>query len=248
VSGVGLGNTIEMRPRFEGNAHYTRRGEAYDNQELADIFAQMLLADPATLSNPRYQYDLVMVCRQVLVNLTFPVRNKVFEAYKAKNIKMFDEYTALFLNITSDVDKIVSTKDEFSFDDWILTSHKFQANDAPASYFEKNAKVLVTTWGQKGNYLIDYAARDFSGLINSFYKKRWEIFFETARKCIVDSTDFDQKKFDNDISEFEWQFCEAPYKIEKKTNYDPSKLARELYTKYVNYFDLFNEPAADIKK
>ena len=248
VSGVGLGNTMEMRPRFEGNAHYTRRGEVYDYRELADIFAEMLLADPATLSNSRYQYDLVMVCRQVLVNLTLSVRNKVFEAYKAKDLKMFDFYSSLFLNIASDVDKIVSTQDEFSFDDWILASHKFQSTDAPASYFEKNTKVLVTTWGQKGNYLIDYAARDFSGLINSFYKKRWEIFFETARKCIVDSTDFDQKKFDNDISEFEWQFCETPYKIGEKTNYASSKLARELYTKYVSYFKLFNEPSEDIKK
>ena len=248
VSGVGLGNTMEMRPRFEGNAHYTRRGEVYNYQELADIFAQMLLADPATLSNPRYQYDLVMVCRQVLVNLTFSVRNKVFEAYKAKDIKMFDEYTALFLNITSDVDKIVSTQDEFSFDDWILASHKFQSTDAPASYFEKNAKVLVTTWGQKGNYLIDYAAKDLSGLINSYYKKRWEIFFNTVRTCILDSTEFNQEEFDSDITDFEWQFCETPYKIGKKINYDSSKLARELYKKYVGYFDLFNEPADELKK
>ena len=248
VSGIGLGNTMEMRPRFEGNAHYTRRGEVYNYRELADIFAEMLLADPATLSNPRYQYDLVMVCRQVLVNLTLPVRNKVFEAYKAKDIKMFDKYASLFLNITSDVDKIVSTRNEFSFDDWILASHKFQSADAPASYFEKNAKVLVTTWGQKGNYLIDYAAKDLSGLIDSYYKKRWEIFFDSVRTCILDSTEFNQEKFDKDITEYEWAFCETPYKIKEKTNYNTSKLAKELYTKYVSYFELFNEPAVDLKK
>ena len=241
VSGVGLGNTLEMRPRLEGNAYYTRRGEVYDHQELADILAEMLLADSSTLSNPRYQYDLVMVCRQVLVNLTFNVRNKVFEAYKSKDIKMFDFYSSLFLTIASDVDRIVSTRDEFSFDDWILASHKFQATDATSSYFEKNAKVLVTTWGQKGNHLIDYAAKDFSGLINLYYKKRWEILFDTIRKCIVDSTEFSQEKFDGDIAEFEWRFCETIYEVKEKTNDNPAKLAKELYTKYVTYFDLFNE-------
>lgn len=248
VSGVGLGNTIEMRPRFEGNTHYTRRGESYDYGKLADILAEMLLADKESFSNPRYQYDLVMVCRQVLANLEFEIRNKIFEAYKSKNLMMFDKYSALFLDIASDVDKIVSTQPEFSFDNWIEASHKFASGDAPASYFEKDAKVLVTTWGQQGNYLIDYAAKDLSGLINSYYKKRWEIFYKTVRNCIVDSTEFDQKKFDNDISAFEWQFCETPYKPETKSNDDTSKLARKLYTKYVGYFDLFNNSETNKKQ
>ena len=107
--------------------------------------------------------------------------------------------------------------------------------------------MLVTTWGQQGNYLIDYAAKDLSGLINSYYKKRWEIFFPTVRKCIVDSTTFDQKKFDNDISEFEWQFCETPYKPQTNEKLNASKLARELYNKYVGYFKLLNDPADKTK-
>ena len=57
-----------------------------------------------------------MVCRQVLVNLALPIRNKVFEAYKTGDLKLFDKYVDLFLNIASDVDKIVSTQNEFSFD------------------------------------------------------------------------------------------------------------------------------------
>jgi hypothetical protein len=69
-----------------------------------------------------------------------------------------------------------------------------------------------------------------------------------VRTCILDSTVFNQEKFDNDITDFEWQFCEPAYKIEKKINYNSSKLARELYTKYVTYFDLFNEPADELKK
>ena len=107
--------------------------------------------------------------------------------------------------------------------------------------------MLVTTWGQQGNYLIDYAAKDLSGLINSYYKKRWEIFFTTVRKCLVDSTTFDQKKFDDDISKFEWQFCETPYKPQTIEKLNSGKLARELYTKYAGYFELLNDPAGKTK-
>jgi alpha-N-acetylglucosaminidase len=241
ISGVGLGNTIEMRPRFEGTAHYTRRGESYDYGKLADIFGEMLLADSATLENPRYQYDLVMVCRQVLANLEFEVRNKAFEAYKKKDTVLFDEYTSLFLNIASDVDRIVSIQPEFSLDEWVLASHQFEASDAPKSYFEKNAKVLITTWGQQDNFLIDYAARDYSGLINSFYKKRWEIYYDTARICMLENRELDQEKFDKDISEFEWQFCETTYTAEVAEQIDASILTKDLYKKYSVYFDLFDD-------
>lgn len=241
VSGVGLGNTLEMRPRFEGNASYTRRGELYDYRELADIFAEMLLANTKSLSNPRYQYDLVMVCRQVLANLAFVVRNKAFDAYKASDLNAFNTWAPLFLSIASDVDRIVATRAEFSFDDWISAAKKFAAADAHASYFEKNAKVLVTTWGQQGNNLIDYAARDFSGLINAYYKPRWEIFFDTVRACMANSRPFDQKQFDKDITAFEWRFCETPFKETIKKSYDSSTLARELYSKYIGYFTLLTE-------
>ncbi len=240
VSGVGLGNTIEMRPRFEGNAKYTRRG-VYDYQELADIFGQMLHANQTTLSNPRYQYDLVMVCRQVLANLSFHVRNKVFEAYKEKNIEKFDGYASLFLEIATDVDRIVSTRPEFTLNNWIKGSHKFEADDAPKSYFEKNAKVLITTWGQQGSGLTDYAARDYSGLINSYYKKRWEIFFDETRRSLMDSTPFDQKLFDDRIAEFEWRWCETEYEFDQLSKEDAGQLAKELYTKYIGYFSLFGE-------
>ncbi|MHC1690717.1 MAG: alpha-N-acetylglucosaminidase [Bacteroidales bacterium] len=240
VSGVGLGNTIEMRPRFEGNANYTRRG-VYDYQKLADIFGQMLLADKKTLSNPRYQYDLVMVCRQVLANLSFHVRNKAYDAYKAKDIDQFNLYASLFIQIATDVNRIVATRPEFSLNNWITASHRFEAADAPKSYFEKNAKVLITTWGQQGSGLIDYAARDFSGLIDSYYKKRWEIFFDDARKSLKDSTPFDQKLFDKKIAEFEWKWCESEYKDNPVVVENSSQLARELYTKYIRYFSLFSE-------
>lgn len=241
ISGVGLGNTVEMQPRFVGNDHYTRLSAHYDYEKLADIFSEMLLADSTSLANPRYQYDLVMVCRQVLVNLAFAIRNKAYDAYKTDDLAAFNKYAALFLDLTSDVDRIISTRKEFSFDDWIKAARSFEAPDAPASYFEKNAKVLVTTWGQQGNYLIDYAARDFSGLIDNYYKKRWEIFFNTVRKDMQNSVPFDQARFDKNIAAFEWKFCTTPYKFHPKENIHSDILARKLYKKWVPYFGLMRQ-------
>jgi len=240
VSDVGLGNILETRPRFEGNANYTRIGTRYNYRELANIWTQMLLADKKSLDNPRYQYDLVLTGRQVLVNLLIPLRDKIFKAYKAKDVATFDSSSKLFLDIISDVDKLVSTRPEYSFDNWVRDSHRFAASDAPKSYFEKNAKVLVTTWGPKGNVVTDYAARDWSGLIKQYYLPRWEKFFSITRDCMMTSTNFDQKKFDEDITEMEWNFCEKPYQFNLEKSGNVPDLSLSLLKKYMPYFELFD--------
>lgn len=235
VSGVGLGNAVEMRPRLEGRPNYSVIGK-YDYKELANIFGQMLLADKSSLSNPRYKYDLVMVCRQTLANLAFQVRDKINEAYKAKDIKKFDSYSSLFLDIAADMDRCVSTLPEFSLKNWIDDARKFGSDNESKAYYEKNAKVLITTWGQKGNGLIDYAARDYSGLINSFYKKRWELYFDTVSKNLTDGTAVDQKKFDTDIAEFEWNWCVTEYKQIESPKENADVVVKELYKKYAKHF------------
>ena len=239
VSGVGMGNTVEMRPNLEGKSNYTRPGK-YDYKALADILGQMLLAEPSSLANPRYGYDLVMVCRQTLANLSLKVREKLLEAYKAKNLKMFDAYSSLFLNIAGDMDRCVATMPEFSLKKWLDEARAFGKDEKSRDYYEQDAKVLITTWGQKGNGLIDYAARDFSGLINSFYKKRWEIFFDKVKKCIADGTEFDQNKFNTDIADFEWNWCMERYNEPEPVKEAPQKVVLELYKKYAaDFYKLF---------
>lgn len=240
LSGIGLGNILETRPRFEGNTRYTRLGTKYNYHELADIWTQMLLADKKSLDNPRYQYDLVMTGRQVLVNLLIPLRDNIYKAYKSNDTATFDASSKLFIDIINDVDKLVSTRPEYSFDKWVSDSHRFAASDAPESYFEKNAKVLVTTWGPKGNVVTDYAARDWSGLIKQYYLPRWEKFFAITRDCMMTSTNFDQKKFDEDITEMEWSFCEKPYQFNLEKSGNVPDLSLSLLKKYMPYFELFD--------
>ncbi len=44
--------------------------------------------------------------------------------------------------------------------------------------FEMNLKRLITTWSFEDNFLHEYAARHWSGLMKSFYYERWKIFFD----------------------------------------------------------------------
>ena len=46
-------------------------------------------------------------------------------------------------------------------------------------YFERNARTIITVWGDS-YYLSDYANRDWDGLVETFYKPRWEMFFNAV--------------------------------------------------------------------
>ena len=51
-------------------------------------------------------------------------------------------------------------------------------NPEEKSFYEFNACNQVTLWGPDGQ-LLDYAAKQWSGLISQYYGKRWELFFDT---------------------------------------------------------------------
>ena len=42
-----------------------------------------------------------------------------------------------------------------------------------------NARTIITVWGD-GYHLTDYANRDYDGLIETFYKVRWKMFFDAV--------------------------------------------------------------------
>ena len=46
------------------------------------------------------------------------------------------------------------------------------------SYYEKNARRIVTIWGPPVD---DYSARIWSGLIRDYYLPRWQFYFEQKK-------------------------------------------------------------------
>jgi alpha-N-acetylglucosaminidase len=241
VSGVGLGNVLEQRPTLDGKTAYTRLVR-YDYATLADVWAQMLLADPASQARSGYRHDLAQVARQVLVNLCDPVLQKALQAFKAGDARELERWSSLFLEIGRDVERIQGAFPQYSMDRWLQEAGSFAAPDAPASYFQTNAKVLVTTWGPRGCLITDYAARDFGGLVRDYYLPRWSLFFEALKGSLERKEAFDAKAFAEKAKDFEWAYTQAP--VRGSVSADPAPAPRDLYRKYVAYFPLLAAPVA----
>ena len=98
--------------------------------------------------------------------------------------------------------------------------------------YEMNAKDLITLWGNENCPLNEYACRQWSGLMNDFYKPRWQQFFSKVSIAMEKDGEFDKESFDKEIRKWEWQWVikRKDYPISTKGN--PIILAKEIYDKY----------------
>jgi len=240
VSGVATGSLMQARPLLTGLKGYQRPSK-YDYEELTYILTFMLTANDKSLHSSEYQKDLVVITKQVLDNLIIPVRKKLHEAYLKKDTTELDKQIDLFLGIMDDQDRLLATEPEFLLGKWIDDARRFGSNPAGKAYYEKCARVLITTWGNEGNEIIDYASRDLSGLISSYYKVRWEKFFAILKKNLQHDTPLDMDSINKEMAAFEWNWTGQQTEFSGKPQGDPLKMVQKIHKKYSPLFTICND-------
>jgi alpha-N-acetylglucosaminidase len=237
VSGVGLGNIIQSKPMLKGHGGYSSLSK-YDYQALANIFPMFLLADSVSKSNPGFTRDLAILEKQVLVNLAASFRDSISKAYYAKNEKKFDKYTQLFLALCDDEDKLAATQQELLLGSWIKQARDFGSTNDEKNYYEKNARVLITTWGGEGNTTTDYASKDWAGLISTYYKQRWMLFFDQLSQTINSGGEPDMKLFEKKRAEFDWKWAnenQSEQSFTTKPVGNTVTICQDIYKKWIQF-------------
>lgn len=159
--------------------------KGYDTTLFAEAVKKFAKAAPLFVHSNTYKIDLINFTRQVLSNRADKVFADFVQAYNEKNTAAFETATKQFLKLADETDALLSTNDYYR-----LSAYQQQALDAGNSALEKknnllNAMMLITYWGQhnpKEDNLHEYAYKEWSGMVNSFYKKRWEMYFDYLRK------------------------------------------------------------------
>jgi alpha-N-acetylglucosaminidase len=240
VSGVATGSLMQARPFLTGLKGYQRPSK-YDYYELSKILALMLEADETSLQSSEYQQDLVVVTKQVLDNLIIPVRKKINEAYVNGDTESLDKQINIFLEIMDDQDRLLASQQEFLLGKWIHDARKFGNDPASKAYYEKDARVLITTWGNEGNKIIDYASRDLSGLISSYYKVRWEKFFDLLKASLKNNVALNMDSINVEMASFEWDWTNQQTEFNDKPEGNPLTIVKEIHQKYSPLFIICND-------
>ena len=188
------------RPCFEGFWHWTAiHTERYDNDVLVRAWKK-LLETPSDRDS--YKFDIVNLGTQALGNHFVVLRDELTAAYRAGDIEAVRTVGEKIRQMHADLDALSACHPQFRLDKWIEDAEALALNEGEKAYYARNARTIITTWGYKSN-IRDYAARQWSGLIQSYYAPRWEMYVEELISCLKEGREYDQTAFFEKLTAFE---------------------------------------------
>jgi alpha-N-acetylglucosaminidase len=228
----GAESILQGRPTFDSLTRWTKTKLNYEARDLFPAWDALMKAADACKNSEGFRYDLVDITRQVLANHALPLQQQFAQAYRNNDMQAFRQYSRQFITLIEDMDQLLATQKDFLLGPWIADARRWGTNDKEKALYEMNAKDLITLWGDASNPLHEYACRQWSGLLNDFYKPRWQQFFKVVEQAVQQGQPVDFKKFDKEISQWEWQWVNKRKDYPVKPQGNAINIVRMLYDKY----------------
>ena len=195
-----------------------------DTRQAALLFASV--ADKYR-GNNNYEYDLVDICRQALADQGRKQYWKTIADYQSFSRKEFDKDADRFLKMILLQDKLLATRPEFRLGHWIEEARNLGKTAAEKDLYEWNARVQITTWGNRYcadiGKLRDYAHKEWNGLLRDFYYKRWEKYWQVlqdqldGKLPVLPVGNSSTPTADNPAMTIDWYALEEPWTLAKNT-------------------------------
>ncbi|TQV91796.1 alpha-N-acetylglucosaminidase [Cordyceps javanica] len=216
VASVGV-SIYQLFPSLEGLTNRTGHFPPptvlpYDPNAMKSIWRLLYhstIDAPSLLRVPAFHLDFVDVTRQVLGNAFINIYTELVNEFQANaNATVIRNLGNSMLSFIKDIDTTLNTDKHFTLRQW-LDSAKYwgQSTGAPDAV-AFNARSQVTVWNSKSSILDDYAAKAWSGLVRSYYGKRWEIFVDSLVSAREHGTALNETAMKDKIHQFEisWQY------------------------------------------
>lgn len=231
-SDVGKGDLTNSKPVFEKYYNWTVNSEIkYNNKDLAEAWKFLL----STHSNTdEYHDDLTVVGKQVLGNYFIVLRDEFTKAYQEKDVAKMKIYGDKMLTLINEMDELLASNKNSLVGKWIEDAKLMTNNPSEKAYYEKDARKIITVWGQKGRDLNDYGNRSIAGLMKDYYGGRWKIFIDETIKSVEHQKEVNQKEILEKVNQFSWDWSEAQNIYSSQPKGNTKKISQKLYKKYID--------------
>ncbi|WP_181304549.1 alpha-N-acetylglucosaminidase [Rufibacter sp. XAAS-G3-1] len=232
ITAGGPESIVTGRPTFNRNTKRVITKFAYEPLALVPAWESLITASDELKSSQGFQYDLVDVTRQVLGNYATQLQEQFARDYKNKDLPAFKKHSTEFIALIGDMDKLLATQEGLLLGRWLHSAKDWGTTPAEKKLYEKNARNLITLWGDKNSNLMDYANRQWAGLLNGFYKPRWQQYFAHVAGQMEKGQDMNQRAFDEKIKTWEWQWVNSNEPYPTKPAGNSVTIAKEMFQKY----------------
>jgi len=204
---------------------------------LCDLFAiweQFLTAGPVARSRSAYERDLAEITRQSLANLGAEICGRMVSAFDQKDRPAFEKAAAEFMTVGRDLDAFLACRTEYSLGKWIASAKSWAANETEKLYYERNARLILTTWGEPdAGGVHDYAYRHWNGLLRDYYLPRWQLTIDARLASLKDGKPIVMKALRKQWKEQAWKFVDSTEGVYPATPQgDVFSMSRSLHDKY----------------
>ena len=236
IDSVHVGNSFSSqtplacaRPCLEGFWHWTAiHNIRYDNATLVRAWRNLLEAES---NRDTYRSLVVTVGIQAIGNYSATLRDSLTAAYRTKDLVKAERISRRMMETLSDLDALAACDPQLRLDKWLSDASECADAKDEAPYYRRNARTLITTWGVQSS-IRDYASRVWSGLIDSYYAPRWQMYCDEIISCIKEGREYDQEAFFKVLTEFEdnWVMDDTAPAVRQSTDY--MTLSQSLLDKY----------------
>lgn len=189
-----------------------------------------------------YQYDLVDIGRQVLVDLFYDMYRMytlAYDKYTQNGIDSSKEMVSIrteMVQLLTSLDQYLGTNVNFLLGTWIADarmSAPANASSEVVNNCEFNARNQITMWGPHQN-IEDYASKEWSGLVKDYYLQRWSLFFKYAEESVSSKKPFNNTGFQNERFKLENAFSNTIKSYPTQPSGDVMSITKTLLQKYTS--------------
>lgn len=228
----GAESIITGRPTLDSTTEWTRTRLNYNRNDLIPAWDLFMTAAANGVKTDGFRYDLVDITRQVLANYAHPLQRMWVKAYNDKDSTRFLLYSKQFISLIHDMDRLLATRKDFMLGPWLSSATRWGNNSEERALYERNARDLITLWGDANSPLHEYSNRQWSGLLSDFYCQRWIQYFDMLQLSLRNGTPADYNGFEEKIKQWEWQWVNKQNKFSDTPTGESIAVAQELYRKY----------------
>ncbi|XP_034050291.1 alpha-N-acetylglucosaminidase-like [Thalassophryne amazonica] len=204
----------------------------YDPAYLYKAWKLFIEEAPSLMSKETFQYDLVDVTRQAIELLTISFYHSIVDAFQRKNLtELMAAGSVLVLDLLPELNRLLNTNRNFLLGVWLERARSLSVDEKEAQLYDMNARNQLTLWGPDGE-ILDYANKEWGGLIEDYYAQRWGLFVQTLVKCLNSGQPFDQDAFNKAVFQIEKGFIYNGRKYPTKPQGDPYETAHRIFLKY----------------
>lgn len=150
-----------------------------ETQEFLQAIKLLLSVKGELHKSDAYQKDLVDLTKTWLGEILDQKLGETDAEVKAGSASA-DQSIAADDALFNEIDELLATRPEYRLSTWVNDARRLGNTPAEKDWLVQNAKLQVTVWG--GPILYDYANKEWAGLVSTFERARWDLYFADLKK------------------------------------------------------------------